>query len=128
MEKYLVEHGFKSDYSIEDLQKEMKNFEMIFHSIFLPNNPCGRKSKNTTRTTKAIAALYPEGRNQIPIFSTSPSRNAPATAPRTLPSPPTTAAVKPAIIAASPIVGSRFCSIATKTPALAARADASAKT
>jgi len=29
MEQYLVEQGFKSSYSIEDLQKEMKNLEKI---------------------------------------------------------------------------------------------------
>ena len=72
--------------------------------------PCGLKSKKAKSKIKAIASLYPDGKNQIPKFSTKPKRNEPRIAPGTLPTPPMIAPVKPLIIKFVPIVGVIFCS------------------
>ena len=92
--------------------------------LFLkPNIPLGLNKRNKNNITKAIASLYPEGRNQIPKFSANPNKNEPNTAPGTDPIPPITAPVNPLIIKVVPIIGSRFCSKPTKIPATPAIAD-----
>ena len=72
--------------------------------------------------------LYPEGKNHIPKFSTNPRIADPAIAPGILPIPPITAPVNPLMIKVEPIVGSRFCSIPIKTPAIPATSEAIIKT
>src|SRR6185295_17722891 len=70
-----------------------------------PSRPCGRKVSTTTSTTKAHTSFQsdPRGRYSVASASTIPITNPPSTAPRMLPIPPSTAAVKALMPARNPM-------------------------